>query len=261
MKLLVLATVVVRFLALGLVIGNLTVQAQDSFFGVKGGVSIPSLVGGGGNEVSRDYKSRLAPNFGGFLDLGITKRFSMQTEVNYAGQGGTREGVQPITSSLPGLPPLPTGVYYYGDFKTKAVLNYIELPVMAKYRWRADRGTRFYGNAGMFYGHLLNAKTLTSGSSTIYLTNTKTPLLLPPANQPLPPLSFKAETDIQESLHHNNVGFTGGGGIEVPRGRGYFLLDARVSYGFRVIQKDPLNGSSHTGNIVVSVGYAFNVHK
>lgn len=241
-----------------LLVGSSFVYAQEHHLGLKGGVSVPSLVGGGENEVSRDYKSRVAPNFGGFLEFGVTKRFSLQTEVNSAGQGGIREGVQPITSPLPGLPTLPPGAYYYGEFKTEAILNYLEVPVLAKFRWRVDRGMRFYGNAGIYYGHLLNAKTLTSGSSTIYLTKTKTPLLLPPANQPLPPLSFEAETNIEKDIHHNNVGVTGGGGIEIPRGPGYFLLDARISYGFRVIQKNTIsNGNSHTGNLVISVGYAF----
>ena len=69
---------------------------------------------------------------------------------------------------------------------------------------------------------------------------------------------FNAKTDIKNDLNHNNLGLTVGGGISIPRGKNYFLFDARVSYGLRSIQKDTVrNGDSRTGNLVISVGYAF----
>ena len=178
--------------------------------------------------------------------------------MNFAGNGGKRNGVQPITSTIPGLPQLPIGAYYYADFKNEAVLNYLEVPALVKYRFNPKSKAGFYGNIGVFYGRLLSAKTKTSGSSTIYLDKNRTPLLIPPANQPLPPISFDATTNIKNDLNKNNFGVTGGGGVEFRKGKNRFFVDARVSYGLLSIQRDTVrNGSSQTGNLIISVGYAF----
>lgn len=242
------------FLAFGIV----SLCAQDNFFGVKGGISLPKLSGGSQHEVSRNYKSRVAPNFGVFFEFGLNKKFSIQPEINFAGNGGKRKGIQPITQPVPGLPVLPDGVYYYADFETEAVLNYLEIPVLVKYRFKPNSRFRFYLNGGAFYGRLLSAKTKTKGSSTIYLDKNKTPILLPPDFQPLPPVSFDAETNIKPDVNHNNFGLTGGGGIEFARGRNYFFIDGRISYGLRQIQLDVVkNGDSRAGGLIFSVGYAF----
>lgn len=243
----------------------LNVIAQDevkTFVGIKGGISIPQLSGGDDNELSRDFKSRLALNFGGFVDIGVTERFSVQPEVNYAGQGGKRIGIQPITEPIPGLPPLPAGVYLYGDFKNTAKLSYIEVPVLAKYKFGPADKKRFYVNGGPFYGRLVSAKTVTEGSGLIYLDpNGNMPVLLPPLGTPLPPVSFDATTDIKNDVNTNNFGITGGGGFEMPFGKNYLQFDVRVSRGFRSIQRDTfLNGNSKTGNLVISVGYGFGVN-
>ena len=234
---------------------------RESFVGLKGGISIPKLSGSGENEQSRDYKSRIAPNFGVFFELGVTDKFSVQPEINFAGQGGKRDGIQPVSAPLPGLPPLPGGAFYYADFKNTAVLNYIEIPVLAKYKFGSKGKPRIYINGGGFYGRLLNAKTKTEGSSTLYLDRDgRIPVLLPPLGTPLPPISFDAKTDIKDDVNANNFGLTGGGGLEIPAGKNYFVIDARVSLGLLSIQKDTArNGNSKTGNLVISFGYAFNL--
>lgn len=240
-----------------------TVSAQDvreNYFGLKGGISIPQLSGGDQNELSRDFKSRTALNFGAFVELGVTEKFSVQPEVNFAGQGGRRVGIQPVTGTLPGLPPLPNGAFYYGDFSNTAELNYLEIPVLAKYKFGNSQKPRVYITGGVFYGRLLTANTKTRGTSTLYFdSNGQNPVLLPPNGTPLPPISFDADTDIKNEVNKNNFGFTGGGGIEIPAGSNYFLIDARVSRGLFSIQKDTVrNGNSKTGNLVISFGYGFN---
>lgn len=239
------------------------IYAQENYLGFKGGISLPKLSGGSDNELSRDYESRIAPNAGVFLEVGVTRKVSFQAEVNFAGNGGKRKGIQPITGSVPGLPMLPEGVYYYADFENEAILNYLETPVLVKYRFNPESKTRVYVNGGAFYGRLLSAKTKTKGSSTIYLDrNGTTPILLPPAGLPLPPISFDADTDIKNDVNKNNIGLTGGGGIEFPKGKNYFFIDARVSYGLRNIQIDSVrNGNSHSGGLIFSVGYAFRLKK
>lgn len=250
------------FSAIALMAVSTAVGQDDpgTYVGFKGGLSIPQLSGGQDNELSRDYKSRIAPNFGVFFDIGVAKKISIQPEVNFAGQGGKREGIQPVTQPIPNLPPLPNGAYYYGDFSNKAILNYLETPVLVKYRFGGKDRTRIYLNGGVFYGRLLTAETKTAGSSTLYLDrNGDFPILLPPNGDPLPPIPFDATTDIKDDVNKNNFGFTGGGGVEVPFGKNYFVIDARVSRGVLDIQKDPANGNSKTGNVVVSIGFAFGV--
>jgi hypothetical protein len=235
-------------------------EDNEIHIGVKAGVSIPNLVGGSDNELTRDYKSRVAPNFGMFVDMNVTRGFSVQTGLDYAPQGGKRDGIQPITSPLPGLPPPPAGPFYYADFKNTAKLDYLEIPLLFKYTWRRSRGPQPYINAGPYVGFLLKAKTVTRGSSTIFIDRNGTPLLLPPDNQPLPPIPFDADTVVTDSLNRFNAGITGGGGLRFPTGKNYWFIDARASYGLTTLQKDPANdGKSRTGNLVVSVGYAFKV--
>src|SRR5579872_3026804 len=125
--------------------------AQAPWLGLKGGISIPDLSGGGGNPLSENYTSRLAANFGLLSEFGLCHKLSLQVELNYAGQGGKRDGMQPITtgSASQGLPP---GTYLWADFKNKAVLDYLELPVLAKLRWGNIFG--FYVNAGPYLGYL-----------------------------------------------------------------------------------------------------------
>jgi hypothetical protein len=156
---------------------------------------------------------------------------------------------------------LPPGSYFYGDFKNTAELNYIEVPVLIKYKFGKADKPRIYINGGPYYGRLVSAKTKTAGSSTIYLDPAgQMPILLPPNGDPLPPVSFDATTDIMNDVNGNNFGFTGGAGIEIPFGKNYLLFDARVSRGLRAIQRDTAaNGSSRTGNLVISIGYAFGI--
>lgn len=223
--------------------------SQETFVGVRGGISIPNL-SGGTNEVSKGYTSRLGPVFGALLEWGIKKDFALQFEVNYASQGGQKNGMQPITNPPSQLPPNPNG-YYYANFKNEAILNYLEIPVMAKWSW-----TNFYVNAGPYIGFLLNAKTKTSGSSNIYADNQGTQQVTP---QPVP---FDSTTDVKSDIKSANFGISGGIGFKQPVYHGHVFIDARFEYGFNSIQKNTsVDGKSHTGGVFVTAGYAFKLAK
>ncbi|HMS09450.1 MAG TPA: porin family protein [Pyrinomonadaceae bacterium] len=233
---------------------------KEVHIGIKGGFSLPNLVGGDEQEITRDYKSRFAPNFGGYVEFDATRNVAIQAGIDYAPQGGKRNGIQPITAPIPLLPPLPAGQYYYGDFENTAKLEYLEFPVLGKYTWRRGRSVQPYVNAGPYVGVLLKATQVTRGSSTIFADRNGTPILIPPVNQPLPPIPFDAETDVTDSLNRANFGLTGGGGLKFPTKGNYWFLDVRASYGLTTLQKDTANdGKSRTGNLVVSVGFAFKI--
>lgn len=234
------------------------IHAQSTWTGFKGGISIPNLNGGGGNPLSENYSSRLAANFGLLSEFRVQRHFSLQVELNYAGQGGKRNGMQPVTNLPAELQQMvPPGGYLYADFKNKAILDYLELPVMAKFTWGS--AFQFYANAGPYLGYLLHAKEKTSGVSQLYLDSRG---MQPVETQagPLPAQSFDGSTDVTSSIKRWNAGVTGGIGIAKPFGaRNRLFFDARFEYGLLNIQRYKEDGSNHTGNVLLSLGYAYRV--
>lgn len=232
---------------------NQTANAQDWWIGLRGGPSIPHL-SNGGNEVSNGYSSIVAPNFGVFVERFINDHISVELEINYSGEGGERDGLQPITQAPMDLPP---GQYLYADFKNKSVLNYLEIPLMGKYQWVHSKRWCSFVEAGPYVGFLLSAKEKTSGMSQIYLDRNRTPLTI--EGQPLPPFSFDADTNVKNDLNTVNWGIMAGVGM------GYMLNDHNEiffkihgEYGLRSVQKNTAsNGSSNTGCLVFSIGYKY----
>lgn len=226
-------------------------------FGIQGGLSVPNL-SGGNNEISQGYTSRLAPNFGVTAQFAITNNFSIEPQINFDGQGGQRNGMQPVTDLSPELPAPPSG-YYYANFKNMSILNYVEIPVLAKYTFGL-RGVGLEVNAGPFVGFLLNATEKSSGTSSIYIDKNGTPLEMPNGSGgyvPVPPQSFDASTDVTSSIRKMNFGVAGGVGVLFPlSGSSNLSLELRGLYGLTNVQKYASDGTSHTGNLIVSLGYS-----
>src|SRR5574338_640469 len=233
--------------------------AQKIKLGLNAGISIPELKSNNSNELSKDYKSRLASVFGAFADFNIDKNFSIKTFINYAGQGGKRTGMQPVTDVPPTLGSmLPPGTTLYADFKNVSVLNYLEIPVMARWKW--GNSWRYYVNVGPYVGFLLTAKQKTSGNSQLYFDSGGTqPVEI--SGQPLPPQSFDATTDVKSSLKKVNFGITGGAGISKSICKmSELILDVRAAEGLTTIQKDTQNdGKNHTGGLFITLGYAISL--
>jgi hypothetical protein len=223
-------------LLLSVLFFSVNVFSQTSF-GLKVGLSVPKLQGGT-SEQSKGYKSRFAPTSGVFFTLGLNNRFDLQLEGFYASQGGKKDGMQLI----------PTGVY--ANFKTEAILNYFEVPVLIKYKFGGS-GLQPYVDGGFYYGFLMDAKTKSSGKSLIYLDKDgNIPL-------PIPEQDFSATTDIKKDINKTNYGITGGFGLICPIGYGNLQLDFRGEYGLRNIQKDKeLNGENNTGCLLITLGYS-----
>jgi hypothetical protein len=230
-------------------------SAQGFQLGLRGGPSVPHL-SGGGNQISEGYQSTLAPNFGVMGEFGFTPDFSLMTELDYAGQGGVRKGMQPITQSPAGLPPLPPGQYLYASFRNETILDYLEAPVMARLAWGQDTLVRWFVQGGPYFAYLLQATEKTSGTSQVYVTPGGPPLTI--QGEPVPAQDFGARTDVRNGLWRFNWGVTAGAGMEIllaPRHR--LFLEVRGEYGLRTIQKDPANGASNTGCAEFLVGYKY----
>ena len=153
--------------------------------------------------------------------------------------------------------PIPEGTTLYANFKNVAIMNYLEIPLLAKYSFKVLKTHLLYIDAGPNFGYLLNAKTKTSGMSQIFTDPQGTPLTV--GGQPIPAQDFKSETDIRNDLKKVNIGITGGAGISRKFGPGEVILDLRGSFGFTNVQKDPVNGKNNTGCLVFSVGYAIQI--
>jgi hypothetical protein len=227
--------------------------ADQTHVGIHGGLSIPSIEGGT-NEVSKGYTSRVGPYFGVFIDHEVRQHFSLRGEINYASQGGQRNGMQPIFPD-PSLP-APPGTTLYASFDNETILDYLEIPIMAGLTWGGAQ--RFFINVGPYIGFLVRAKTVTSGSSLLYTDASGTPLVVPPDYLPLPPVCFDDETDVSQDINSTNAGIAGGVGIETPFGPGDIVFNAHFSYGLTNIQKDTeTNGKNNTGSLAVIIGYSY----
>jgi hypothetical protein len=229
-------------------------RAQSSLYlGVKGGISIPNLSAGGDNPVSKGYSSILGPSFGVFAEHELTKRFSIQLELNYDPQGGKKNGLQTLPSAdfaqyfPPGyIPP----EYFYATFKSTVHLNYLELPILVKYNLPLGKGWKFTVDLGPYVGYVLHAKDVTKDTGTVYFDPQKT--------QPLPagPQNFAGTEDLTDSVHRFNFGIQGGIGLERACGHGYLFLTLGGNYGLVNIQKNAADGKNNTGAATFAVGYA-----
>ncbi len=119
----------IALLVICLLSGACSVVSAQTTLGVLIGPSVPNL-SGGTNELSQGYVSRLALHFGITVERDLNERFSIQPELMFDQQGGQRNGLKPFT--------LPTGGYHYADFKNASILNYLEVPVLLRYKFGAD---------------------------------------------------------------------------------------------------------------------------
>ncbi|OJV51827.1 MAG: hypothetical protein BGO31_08530 [Bacteroidetes bacterium 43-16] len=244
-----------------------SVSAQRWSIGARGGLAIPNLTAGSGSEVNplnKGYSSRLGAGFGVFAEYHTSKLFSIQAMLEYSQQGGKKDGVQafPLPAQMaplfgPQAPP-----YLYADFKSTAKLDYLMLPVLAKFGW--DLGPkkkwRIYAGAGPFAGLLLSGKQVTEGSSQVYLDEGKTkPVPANPTNPSAGILSlpFDNTKDIKEQLRSFNFGLAGNVGIGFKMKRNMIFIEGGGNYGFINIQKGSANGKNRSGAANVMIGYAY----
>ena len=258
--------------------------------GGKVGVSLEKLSGSSDNIYSQDYSSKSAIDFGFLAEFPISKEFSIQPEILLATRGGIRTGMQPIQPEplaaalesnginmellnliivASGGEPLSDENPLYADYTSEADLNYLEIPILAKFCWGDE--WRFFALGGPYFGYLLKSSQITSGTSQIYLdSDGNQPLQVPnplydpnnPENQPqfieLPPRSFEAVTDTKDNLNSLNFGIHAGLGIAKRLGNKHeIFLDVRASYGLIPIQKDETFGQSKIGAVAFSFGYSY----
>lgn len=247
----------VYILLLVLLSSSFLSYAQGFSIGVRGGISIPNLSAGGSNEnpLNTGYSSRQGPDAAIFVDFSVSHLFSLQPMLEYSSQGGKKDGMQALTTPeamAAAFPPGQAPAYLYADYNSEAKLNYLMIPVLAKFGWNFGTSPwRIYVDAGPFVGFLLSAKQVTSGQSPLYLDKA--------GQQPLPggEQSFNNTTDIKNQLNSTNFGVEGNIGLCYRFGPSHIFIEAGGNYGFLNIQKGSANGSNNTGAGTGAIGYSY----
>ena len=138
-----------KIMSIVLFFASTTAFAQNFELGIKGGVNISNFTGG--NFADATAKSLVGFHAGAFVSFFLGNNFAIQPEILFSTQGAKLES---------------------STDKTDLKVSYINVPVLAKYRW--DNG--FYIEAGPQIG--FRAKDLSSGSGTVEEHANKTDLSL-----------------------------------------------------------------------------------
>jgi hypothetical protein len=279
----------VRGLFFALLILTQVTYAQVTVGG-KVGYSIGRIADNSDNIYTEDFESTDGIDFGATVEYRISELFSLQGEILYTQRGGIREGLQPIPTDnlegaledndlsleqlnqlvqLQGRGPVTNSDPLYAEFNNTSELEYIEIPILAKFGWGDE--WRFYVEGGPYVGFLIGATQVTSGDSQFFLDSSgNTPLGVPnpfynpedpsfgPPFIPLPEQSFDASTDVKDDLNDTNFGIHAGAGlIRKLNEHHQVYLGFRGSYGFTSLQKNEEFGESKIGGLVFSLGYAY----
>jgi opacity protein-like surface antigen len=193
-KLLIVAAIAV----FGMGVSN----AQDISYGVKAGLNLANF--GGDDEFTDGFEGLTSFHIGGFAQIGISDKFMIQPELIYSQQGAQDEEDS--------------------DFKLR--LNYLNLPIMAKYMV-ADG---FSLEAGPQVGFAISRK-FTDGDNDV---------------------------DVDDEIKALDFGVGIGAGYELPSG---LMFSVRYNLGLANLLEDDFGGDNFTLNnnvLQVSVGYKFN---
>lgn len=134
-----------------------TGSAQQTRFGVKGGLNYCSIVG----DLTTGLKFRFSGHGGVFLEIDFSEKFKLQPELLYSSQG-----FQYSTD----LASIETGGPVGGgnDFRTNVQFNFITVPILGKFSLNDKVAVEF----GPQFGFLLNQVTKIKDLDQATYTNT-----------------------------------------------------------------------------------------
>jgi hypothetical protein len=244
------------------------VPTQRWSVGAKGGISIPNLrapkndVGFNGG-----YKSVIGPQAGILVEYWLNKDWSVQSGLNYSTQGGIKEGDQRVSKSvieayLGSSYSLPD--YLYARFNNKITLDYIELPLLAKYNISLGKNTRLAVMAGPYIGQMIKAVDVVSGGPSYVFKNAayndtfriRKPFGSTSDSIPLV-INFERTEDVIDQFHRLNYGIQGGLYFGYALKPVEVFLASEGTYGFRYLQKDERFGKNQTGGVTITAGLMF----
>ena len=191
-------------------------NAQEVKYGAKAGLNMSNLAG---DVENADMK--VGFQIGGFAEIKISDKFSVQPELLFSTQGAKSE-----TASAD----------EFGTYNEKETLrlNYLNIPIMAKFY----ASEKFYVEAGPQIGFLLSAESEYEASGTDFTGES---------------FNESATTDVKEFTNSTDFGLGLGLGYNFTENIGAGL---RYTAGLSDIYKDS-DGKVNNSNIAISVAYTF----
>ena len=252
----------------GLLMGlpSISIAQKTVYFGAKAGLSIPSLQAGESKNIwNKDYKSRIGPSFGLFAEIPLNKNFSLVPELNFAGQGGKRNNIQPMSIPEEYVAAFQTAfntteTYIFANLKNTSRINFLQIPLQLKYNraLTANGKLKAYAQFGPFVGFMLLGKQIVSSKELhVYLDEQGTKEIPATLVEAFFGTSVDTIIDAKKDLYHWNYGIQGSVGFSLEIGKGKLLLEGGGNYGFRYLQKGDEHGKNRIGAGTVVLGYAF----
>jgi hypothetical protein len=177
--------------------------------GVKAGVTLATQKTGGEDGGDDDLKAMPALTAGVFMTFPVASWLEFQPEVLYSVKGAKVDETA---------------------FTAKALVDYLEVPLLARVSRRGAGRTGFYVAGGPYVALRLRARTRTDfGSAT-------------------------EELDITDTVERLDFGFSAGGGVEWKS----LVFDGRYSHGLKDIDADRSDARTLTNRaITVTAGFRF----
>ncbi|MBO5614449.1 MAG: PorT family protein [Prevotella sp.] len=191
-------------------------------FGIRGGLNISSM----SLKDDSDLKSRAGFNIGVAVDFPIMESFYVQSGLYYTSKGFKLENEKSRTSMTSGI-----------KSETKVNIGYLEIPVLASYRYNFNDANQLQFNFGPYFAYGLHGKekektTLDDG----YVTHDK---------------EYDWYSDLKAK--HFDLGLQIGLGITLAKH--YY---AGIAYEFGLVsQVKDADGYVKNRNFMVNVGYQF----
>jgi len=229
-------------------------RAQKFQMGLKGGLSLPDLSSGAGaSDVSKGYQTISGPDFAWVTDMKLSRKFSLETALEWSTQGGKKTGVQTIPASefAQFFPPGSNIQYVYANFTSTVRLQYLMLPLLLRYDMDlgVDGRWKLYVDGGIFGGYMVTGKGSASGSSKVYKDKEETD----PISSTV--VTFDSVGDIRNQLHRGNFGIDGNIGVQYQFNSLALFAEGGGNYGFINLQKNSENGINHTGSLIFRIGF------
>lgn len=207
---------------------------QDFEFGIKGGASSRNLTNGQGllHTFSPDNHLNVAPQGALFFNYKVSNTFSIQPQIEYSPQG-SKKGIYVNTDPIDGA-----------AYVNSAQLNYLMIPVLAKFGWFIpDSRVRVYIAAGPYMSFLTSARQYyreteyDAGTDSFYL-------------------SGYYYQNIKPQLNSMNFGIEGNGGLAYYFANCSVFAEAGGNYGLGRAQQFASPGNK-TGAVSLSLGMSF----
>jgi len=206
-----------------LLLATLPLQAQDSNHGRSATLNVGANHSRFSEDSNEEADCLLAVLFGVDVVLCDRGRLRFSTGMNYTGTGSKYKSGEEGGEG---------GGY---SFENKEMLNYLNIPVEARYEFGAGKIKPFVRGGGTF-GILLSAKSKTK-------TNFNG-------------RENEDETNIKKQKKSTNLGLNLGGGVSFPLGKFRGVASVRYLIGLTNIVKDDRMPSAKTRDLSYAVGIA-----